>query len=81
MPTNSDKTDRHVAAGRRRDGETAPRRARTLQRSRNELRHMQEQVRWSWFPTVVRRHPGTVADFDVAAETINMDDYVVSVVD
>ena len=24
---------------------------------------------------------GTVADFDVAAETINMDDYVVSVVD
>ncbi len=25
--------------------------------------------------------PGSVADFDTAAETINMDDYVVSIVD
>ncbi len=59
------------------------RRARSLKRSRGELRRLQERVRELEVQLPDGRHelPGSVADFDTAAETINMDDYVVSIVD
>ncbi len=59
------------------------RRARTLRRSRSELRRLQERVRELEMQESdeFRKTSGTIADFDTANETINMDDYVVSVVD
>lgn len=59
------------------------RRARTLRRSRSELRRLQERVRELEAKTSAgeQQTPGAVAEFDTPTETINMDDYVVSVVD
>lgn len=59
------------------------RRARTLRRSRSELHRLQERVR----ALEGALHPdtpqaaGTIVDFEGSAETINLDDYVVSVVE
>ena len=59
------------------------RRARTLKRSRSELRRLHERVRELEMrgSDASRETSGTIADFDTANETINLDDYVVSVVD
>lgn len=57
------------------------RRARMLKRSRSELRYLQERVRSLEGAAGAEKGAITVIDLEAPAEPINMDDYVVSVID